>query len=79
MAKKKITTKFIAIIAVVLIIIVAKGLLETRKNQIANETLPVLGSVTVPVVTAKQGSMQNRKSIGRRGTESKKGRGACTY
>jgi len=60
MAKKKIMSKFIVIIAVVLIIIVAKGLLETRKNQIANETLPVLGSVTVPVVTAKQGSMQNR-------------------
>jgi RND family efflux transporter MFP subunit len=58
--KKKIIIRLVSIIAVVALVIKGKGLLESRKTEIANEALPALGSVTVPVVKAKQGYMQNR-------------------
>ena len=60
MTKKKIIIRFISIIAVVVLIIKGKGLLETRKAQISNESLPSSGSVTVPVVKVQQGIMQNK-------------------
>ncbi len=60
MSKKKIIIRLVSIVAVVALVITAKGLLETRKTEIANEALPSSGSVTVPVVHAKQGTMQNR-------------------
>ena len=60
MTKKKIIIRLISIIAVVVLVIKGKGLLESRKTEIANEALPALGSVTVPVVKAQQGSMQNK-------------------
>ncbi len=59
MSKKRIIT-IVAVIAVVLLLVKAKGLLESRKTEIANEALPASGSVTVPVVKAQQGSMQNK-------------------
>jgi len=58
--KKKIIIRLISIIAVVVLVIKGKGLLESRKAEIANEALPSSGSVTVPVVKAKEGTMQNR-------------------
>ena len=60
MSKKKIIIRLVSIIAVVILIIKGKGLLESRKAEIANEALPASGSVTVPVVKAEQGVMQNR-------------------
>ena len=60
MTKKKIIIRLVSIIAVVVLIIKGKGLLETRKSQIANESLPSSGSVTVPVVKVQQGIMQNK-------------------
>lgn len=60
MTKKKIIIRLVSIIAVVALVIKGKGLLESRKTEIANEALPALGSVTVPVVKAQQGSMQNK-------------------
>jgi RND family efflux transporter MFP subunit len=60
MTKKKIIIRLVSIIAVVVLIIKGKGLLETRKTQIANESLPLSGSITVPVVKAQEGTMQNR-------------------
>ena len=60
MTKKKIIIRLISIIAVVVLVIKGKGLLESRKAEIANEALPSSGSVTVPVVKAKEGTMQNR-------------------
>ncbi len=60
MTKKKIIIRLISIIAVVVLVIKGKGLLETRKAEIANESLPSSGSVTVPVVKAQQGTMQNK-------------------
>jgi RND family efflux transporter MFP subunit len=59
MSKKKII-RFVSIIAVVLLILKGKGLLESRKAEIDNESLPAPGSVTVPVIKAKQGTMQNK-------------------
>jgi len=60
MTKKKIIIRLVSIIAVVVLVIKGKGLLESRKAEIANESLPSSGSVTVPVVKAQQGTMQNR-------------------
>jgi len=60
MKKKKIIIRLVSIIAVVVLIIKGKGLLESRKTEIANESLPSSRSVTVPVVKAQQGTMQNR-------------------
>jgi len=60
MTKKKIIIRLVSIIAVVVLIIKGKGLLETRKAQISNESLPSSGSVTVPVVKVQQGIMQNK-------------------
>jgi RND family efflux transporter MFP subunit len=58
--KKKIIIRLVSIIAVVALVIKGKGLLESRKAEIANESLPSSGSVTVPVVKAKQETMQNK-------------------
>lgn len=52
--------KIIVSIGVVVLIIKAIGLLESRKAEIANETLPSFGSVTVSVIQAKEGTMQNK-------------------
>lgn len=60
MTKKKIIIRLISIIVVVILVIKGKGLLESRKAEIANETLPVVGSVSVSVVNPTQGMMQNR-------------------
>jgi len=60
MEKKKIIIRLVLIIAVVILMIKGKGLLESRKTEISNESLPVLGSVTVPVIEAKEGTMQNK-------------------
>ena len=59
---KKIIIRLIMIIAVVALVIKAKGLLEKRKAQIANEALPTAVSVSVSVVKPVQGMMQNRES-----------------
>ena len=59
MSKKRIKI-IVAVIAVVLLLMKGKGLLENRKAEIANEALPSSGSVSVPVVKAQQGMMQNR-------------------
>ncbi len=59
---KKIIIRLIVIIAVVALIIKAKGLLESRKAEIANESLPAVASVSVAVVKPVQGMMENRES-----------------
>ncbi len=62
MKKKKIIIAIIMIIAVVTLIIKAKGLLESRKAEVANEAYPAVASVTVSVVKPTQGMMKNRES-----------------
>ena len=59
MTKKKIVT-LIAIVAVVALLIKGKGLLNTRKAENAAEALPSKQALTVPVVEAKQGTLQNK-------------------
>ena len=58
---KKILIAVVAMIAVAILGIKGKGLLESRKNAVANEALPAVNQVSVAVVNAKQGAMQARK------------------
>lgn len=60
MKKKSI---FITLLSVVVLVVAAKGLLSKRKAQIDNESTPKAGAVSVPVVNARQGSMQNRAAF----------------
>lgn len=62
MTKKKIVIRLVSIIAVVALVIQGKGLLESRKAEIADQTLPGVESVTVSVVNPAQGTVQNRES-----------------
>jgi RND family efflux transporter MFP subunit len=59
MTKKRMIT-IISVIAVVLLLIKGKGLLDVRKDQVSNETLPEKALVTVPVVTVKKGTLEYR-------------------
>jgi len=52
--------KIISVLSVVALIIAAKGLLSSRKAQIANDILPSDQTMLVPVVKAKKGELQNR-------------------
>jgi len=60
--KKKIIIRLIVIIAVVILMIKGKGLLESRKSEISNESLPAVASVTVSVVKPIQGTMEKKES-----------------
>lgn len=62
MTRKKIMITTIVSIAVVVLMIKGKGLLESRKAEITNEALPSAMSVTVPVVNPIQGTMRDRES-----------------
>jgi RND family efflux transporter MFP subunit len=62
MKRKKIMITIIVIIAVVVLMIKGKGLLESRKVEISNEALPSTALVTVSVVNPTQGVMRNRES-----------------
>ncbi len=59
MTKKRIIM-IVAIIAVVALLIKGKGLLKSRQAQNAEEPLPSKHALTVPVVKAKQGTLQNK-------------------
>jgi len=59
MTKKRIIT-IISVIAVVVLLIKGKGLLNTRKAENAAEAVPSKAAVTVPIVQAKKGTLQNR-------------------
>lgn len=52
----------IVIILVIALMIKGKGLLESRKAEIANEALPRAASVTVSVVNPTQGMMRGKES-----------------
>jgi len=53
--------KTIIIIAIVVVILVlAARLLQSRKSEIANATLPLDGAVTVSVIKSRQGTMQHK-------------------
>jgi len=58
--RKKFLIRLILFIAVVILVIKGKGLLESRKTEVANELLPTVGLVNVSVVSPTQGIMQNK-------------------
>jgi len=60
---KKIIITVAVILAVVILGIKGKGLLEKRKEQVANEALPSTAQVSVEVVKAKQGELKNSVSF----------------
>jgi membrane fusion protein (multidrug efflux system) len=60
MTRKKKIIRIIAVIAIVALVIKGKGLLESRKAEISNAEFPLAGAITVPVIHAQEGLMQNR-------------------
>lgn len=63
MNKKKVIITVVAVVAVVLLGIKGKGLLKSRQNQIANESLPLVEKITVHVVNPKEGRLVNKESF----------------
>lgn len=61
MTKKKIIIRLVFIIAVAALVIKGKGLLESRKAEIADQAPPGAGAVSVLVVNPVQGIMQNKE------------------
>jgi RND family efflux transporter MFP subunit len=59
MTKKRIIT-IVFIVAAALLLMKGKGLLTARQAQIADEPLPKKAELTVPVVKAQNGTLQNR-------------------
>jgi membrane fusion protein (multidrug efflux system) len=59
MIRKRIIT-IVAVVAVVALLIKGKGLLNTRKAENAAEAMPSKQALTVPIVEAKQGTLQNK-------------------
>lgn len=59
---KKIIITIITLMAVVLLGIKGKGLLETRKTEVAKEPLPLVEKVSVSVVKAKQGVLKHTEA-----------------
>ena len=51
--------KILIAMVVIALVIVAKGLLNKRKSEIANDVLPVAQKTIVPLVKAKEGTLQN--------------------
>jgi len=57
---KKIIIAVVVLIAVVTLGIKGKGLLEKRKSEVANEAIPKVSAVSVSVIKARQGELENR-------------------
>ncbi len=62
MKNRKIIIAIIAVLAVVLLGIKGKGLLEKRKEQVATQSLPEKQMPVVTVVKAKEGILKNKNS-----------------
>ena len=63
MKSKKIIITVVAVLAVVILGIKGKGLLEKRKEEVAHEALPTTASMSVQVAKAKQGTLKNSVSF----------------
>jgi len=59
---KKLVITVVVVLAVVALGIKGKGLLEKRKTEVANEALPSVSSISVPVVRATQGKLKHTES-----------------
>jgi RND family efflux transporter MFP subunit len=62
MTRKKIVT-IVALIAAAALAMKGKELLKSRQAEIANAAVPAAKSVTVPVVEAREGTVQKRVSV----------------
>ncbi len=62
MNRKKVVA-IISVIAVAALLIKGKGLLETRKAEMNNASIPQSKNLLVPVVKAEKGTLQNRISF----------------
>jgi RND family efflux transporter MFP subunit len=60
---KKIVITILAVAAIVFVGTKGKGLLESRKTEIANEALPVVESITVSVIKAEEGSLVHKEKF----------------
>jgi len=56
---KKLIITVIMVVAVIVLGVKGKGLLEKRKTEVANEALPMVEMVSVPVVEATQGTLRH--------------------
>jgi RND family efflux transporter MFP subunit len=56
---KKLVITVVVVLAVVALGIKGKGLLEKRKTEVANEALPSVESISVPVVNAIEGKLKH--------------------
>ncbi|BBG65750.1 secretion protein HlyD [Hydrogenimonas sp.] len=63
MKNKKLIITAVAILAVVVLGIKGKGLLEQRKEEVANEPLPATAEISVEVTKAEHGVLQNSLSF----------------
>jgi RND family efflux transporter MFP subunit len=62
MTKKRIVT-IVSVIAVAVLLIKGKGLLETRKAEMNDASIPQSENLLVPVVKAEKGTLQNKVSF----------------
>jgi RND family efflux transporter MFP subunit len=60
---KKIVITLLTVAAVVFVGVKGKGLLESRKAEVANEALPEVASITVPVINATEGTLIQREKF----------------
>lgn len=56
---KKLIITIVIVLAVIILGIKGKSLLEKRKTEVANEALPMVETVSVPVVHATQGTLRH--------------------
>jgi len=56
---KKLIITVVIVLAVIILGVKGKGLLEKRKTEVANEALPATETVSVPVVHATQGTLRH--------------------
>ena len=63
MKNKKMIITVLVVLAVVVLGIKGKGLLEKRKEEVVNEALPSTAQVSIEVVKAKQGTLRNSVSF----------------
>ncbi len=62
MTRKKIVT-IVALIAAAALLMKGKGLLKSRQAEIANAAVPAQKHISVPVVEAKEGVVQNKMTV----------------
>ncbi|RUM66051.1 MAG: hypothetical protein DSZ03_01745, partial [Sulfurimonas sp.] len=63
MKNKKIIVTVVVVLAIIVLGIKGQGLLEKRKEEVANEALPNSAQISVEVTKAKQGTLKDSVSF----------------